>query len=139
MSDVSDGVPAPPPPPTPPVPAGAGSGVVKVREPIVVVVLSIVTLGIYFFYWTYQVFRELKETQRDGIGPVVALIIAILIGIVNWFVLPSEIGNMYERAGEPKPVSGVTGFWNFIPLVGTIIWIFKVQNALNHKWEAMGA
>ena len=42
-------------------------------------------------------YRELKETQRDGIGPVLGLILAILLGIVNWFVLPSEIGNMYER------------------------------------------
>jgi hypothetical protein len=136
MSNVSDAVPEPPPPATP-APTRVGSGVVKVREPIVVVLLSIVTLGIYFFYWTYQVFRELKETQRDGIGPVLALVIAILIGFVNWFVLPSEIGNMYERSGESKPVSGATGFWNFIPLVGSIIWIFKVQNALNRKWEAM--
>jgi hypothetical protein len=62
-------------------------------------------------------------------------VIAIFIGFANLFVLPSEIGNMYAGAGQPKPVRGVTGFWNLIPLVGFIIWIVKVQGALNRAWE----
>jgi hypothetical protein len=114
-------------------------GVVKITEPVVVVVLTIVTLGIYHLYWIYQVYRELKETQREGIGPVLGLVLAILLGVVNWFVLPSEIGNMYERQGKEKPVRGVTGFWNLIPLIGGIIWIVKVQNALNRQWAELGS
>lgn len=115
--------------------APLGSAAYKVREPIAVVIFSIITLGIYFLYWTYQVFRELKEHTGQGIGPIIALVIGIVISPVNWFVLPSEIGNMYAAAGKPKPVSGPTGFWNLIPLVGFIIWIFKVQNALNRAWS----
>ena len=135
---MSDAItPAEPPAPAPRVTVGDG-GVVKVRDPVVVVVLTFVTLGIYHLYWIYQVYRELKETQREGIGPVVGLVLAILLGIVNWFVLPSEIGNMYERQGKEKPVRGVTGFWNLIPLVGWIIWLVKVQNALNRQWEEIG-
>jgi hypothetical protein len=38
-----------------------------------------------------------------------------------------------------KPVRGVTGFWNFLPLIGWIIWMVKVQNALNHRWEQIGS
>lgn len=133
----------PPPPPAAPVPAGGSSpvasGVVKVRDALVVVLLTIVTLGIYHLYWIYQVYRELKETQREGIGGVIGLVLAILLGIVNWFVLPAEIGNMYERGGDHKPVSGLTGFWNFLPLIGWIIWLVKVQNALNRKWESATA
>ena len=136
---MSDPTVPPTPPPTAPVPVPVGDGgVVKVRDPVVVVVLTIVTLGIYHLYWIYQVYRELKETQRDGIGPVLGLILAILLGIVNWFVLPSEIGNMYERQGKQKPVRGVTGFWNFLPLIGWIIWLVKMQNALNRQWEELG-
>ena len=110
------------------------SGAYKVREPAAVVIFSIITIGIYFLYWTYQVFRELKEHTGQGIGPIIALVIGIVISPVNWFVLPSEIGNMYTAAGKEKPVSGVTGFWNFIPLVGFIIWVVKVQHALNRAW-----
>ena len=33
---------------------------------------------------------------------------------------------------------GVTGFWNFLPLIGWIIWLVKIQNALNRQWEELG-
>jgi hypothetical protein len=127
---------------TPPVqsPAAAARGPRgKVRSPAAVIVFSIITLGIYHLYWTYQVYRELKEHTSEGIGPVIGLVIAILINVVNWFVLPSEIGNMYARAGQPKLVSSATGFWNLIPLIGFIIWTVKVQGALNRAWEGQVA
>jgi hypothetical protein len=110
-----------------------------VRNPWFVAFISIITLGIYYLYWQYQVFKELKEHTGEGVGGVIGLVIAILIGIVNWFLLPSEIGNMYAKAGMEKPVTGVTGFWNLIPIVGFFIWVFKVQGALNRRWESAGA
>src|SRR5947207_1436632 len=127
--------PAPPPPPAQPVAAGGRGPVGKVRSPAAVVIFSIITLGIYFLYWTYQVFRELKEHTGEGIGPIIGIVIALVIEPVNWFVQPSEIGNMYARAGLEKPVSGATGFWNLIPLIGAIIWIVKLQHALNRVWS----
>jgi len=123
--------PAVPPPAAPPATRPVG----KVRSAAAVIIFSIITLGIYFLYWTYQVFRELKEHTNQGIGPIIGLVIAIVINPVNWFVLPSEVGNMYQAAGHSKPVSGATGFWNLIPLIGWIIWIVKVQGALNRVWE----
>jgi hypothetical protein len=69
---------------------------------------------------------------------VIGLVLGILINPVNWFGLPSEIGNMYGRAGQPKPVSA-TGSWNLIPLIGFIIWTVKVQGALNRAWEGQVA
>ena len=100
---------------------------------------SIVTLGIYHFFWIYYVYKELKDHTNEGIGGVIGLVIALVIGVVNLFVLPSEIGNMYARAGLEKPVRGVTGFWNLIPLIGWFIWTVKVQNALNRVWEGQVA
>ena len=64
---------------------------------------------------------------------------AAFSSIPNWFLLPSEVGNMYAKAGMEKPVTGVTGFWNLIPIVGFFIWVFKVQNAINRRWETAGA
>jgi hypothetical protein len=58
---------------------------------------------------------------------------------VNWFLLPNEVGNLYEQSGQPRPVSAITGLWNLIPLVGSIIWVVKVQGALNRYWESKGA
>ena len=69
----------------------------KVRSPVTVILLTLVTLGIYLFFWIYYVFKELKDHTSEGIGGVIGLVIALVIGVVNLFVLPSEIGNMYDR------------------------------------------
>jgi Domain of unknown function (DUF4234) len=127
--------PAQTPPSPPPVARGGTGPLGKVRSPVTVILLSIVTLGIYHLFWIYYVYKELKDHTNEGIGGVIGLVIALVIGLVNLFVLPSEIGNMYDRAGLEKPVRGVTGFWNLIPLIGFIIWTVKVQNALNRVWE----
>jgi hypothetical protein len=129
---MSDTTPAPPPPP-PATPGWGPKG--KVREPVAVIIFSIITLGIYYLVWTYKVFKENKDFSGDGIGGVIGLVIGIVIGIVNWFLLPSEIGTIYEKMGREKPVSGVTGFWNFIPILGFIIWVVKVQGAMNRLYE----
>jgi uncharacterized protein DUF4234 len=111
----------------------------KVRNPWAVVGLSLITLGIYFLYWTYQVFREMKDHSHEGVGGPIGLVIGLLIGIVNVFLIPSEVGNIFAKAGQAKPVSGLTGFWTFIPLVGWVIWIVKVQGALDRRWQTAGA
>lgn len=126
-----------PPPPTSPVPGAAGPPG-QMRTPVVVILLSIVTLGIYSLFWYYRVFEDLKLRTGQGVGGVIGLLLALCIGIVNVFLLPYEIGNMYAQEGLEKPVTGLTGFWNLIPLVGWIIWIVKVQNAMNDRWEASG-
>ncbi len=127
---MTDTTPAPPPPP-----ASGWGPKGKVREPIGVAIFSIITLGIYFLVWTYKIFKENKDYSGDGIGGVIGLVIGLVIGIVNWFVIPSEIGNIYAKQGLEKPVRGVTGWWNLIPLVGFFIWVFKVQGAMNRLYE----
>ncbi len=105
------------------------------RSTVAVILLTIVTLGIYGLYWQYSVFKELKEYSGEGIGGGLALLFAFLVGIVNIFVLPLEIGSLYSRDGQAPPVSGVTGCWIFLPLVGWFIWLVKVQGRMNDFWE----
>jgi Domain of unknown function (DUF4234) len=142
-TSMADPIPAPTPPP-PAAGAPTTGAPRKVRSPAAVIIFSIITLGIYFVVWIYKVFKELKENTGDGAGPTVALVIALLgyvsgiFIIVLLFLLPSEVGNMYAKAGLEKPVRGVTGFWNLIPIVGFIIWVVKVQHALNARWETLG-
>jgi hypothetical protein len=110
----------------------------KIRSPGIVILLSIVTLGIYGLYWQYSTFKEMKDHTGQGIGGGVGLLLAILLGIVNVFLMPAEVGNMYAAEGQVKPISGVSGFWVFLPIVGSFIWIFKVQGNLNRYWAAHG-
>ena len=131
---MTDTTPAPPPPP--PAASSGWGPKGKVRHPAAVIIFSIITLGIYFIVWNYMIFKENKDYSGDGVGGVIGLVIALVIGVVNLFLIPSEIGNIYEKAGQEKPVRGVTGLWNLIPLVGFIIWVVKVQGAMNRLYEA---
>jgi hypothetical protein len=111
----------------------------KIRAPIVVILLSIVTIGIYGLVWQYNTFKEMKDYSGQGLGGTAGLLIAIFIGFVNVFLMPAEVGNLYAAERQPKPVSGPTGFWLLLPLAGGIVWIVKTQGALNRFWEAHGA
>jgi len=106
----------------------------KVRKPWGVIGLSIITFGIYALYWQYATFKEMKDFSGEGIGGGLGLLFAILISIVNVFLMPAEVGHLYAAAGREKPVRGPTGFWVLIPFAGGFIWVIKVQGALNRFW-----
>ncbi|MDZ4827773.1 MAG: DUF4234 domain-containing protein [Actinomycetota bacterium] len=109
------------------------------RKWLTVALLSIVTCGIYFLWWEYKTFEELKQHNGTGLGGAIALVIGILLGIVNAFILPSEIKNMYERDGRESPVQVIEGLWLLLPIVGFFIWTMKMQEALNDYWISKGA
>jgi hypothetical protein len=127
---------APPPPPA----AGAGTKPLgKCRSPLVVILLSIITLGIYALFYYYKTFQEMKDYSGEGIGGGLGLVLALFCGIVLAFLFPHEVGQQYEREGKPAPVSAATGLWILLPLIGGIILLFKAQGALNDFWKAHGA
>lgn len=126
-------------PPPAPRPQTSGGKVGEIRSPGMVVLLTLITLGIYGIYWYYKSFQEMKDYSGQGVGGAVGLLLALFCGIVAVFLLPAEVGNLYEREGKPKPVSAVTAFWNLIPLLGFIIFIVKVQGALNDYWKSKDA
>ncbi|MFO7591262.1 MAG: hypothetical protein R6X23_10245, partial [Acidimicrobiia bacterium] len=82
---------------------------------------------------------EMKEYSGQGVGGVVGLLLSIFCGIVTVFLMPAEVGNLYEREGREKPISGLTGFWVLLPILGSFIWLWKVQGRLNDFWESKGA
>ncbi len=101
---------------------------------------TILTLGIYTLVWTYRTHEEIKRYSGNGVGGVLGLVIVILISPITFFVVPSEARYLYEDLdGGESPVRGLTGLWLLLPIVGTFVWFFKVQGALNRYWESKGA
>jgi hypothetical protein len=109
-----------------------------------VIILSIVTLGIYALYWTYKSYSELKRYRGQGVNGVVGILLGIVV--VGYFLLPSYVGRMYKEdliekgedpvsAAKKVPITGWSGFFILIPYVGVIVWLAKVQGKLNNFWE----
>ncbi len=77
----------------------------------------------------------MKNHSGQGVGGVLGLVIYIVVGIVTWFLIPSEVGKMYKQDGRVAPFSGWTGLWLLLPIVGAFVWFIKIQGALNRYWE----
>ena len=103
------------------------------------ILVSIVTLGIYTFYWVFKTQEEVKEHSGIGIGGVLGFVVYFLISPVTWFLIPSEVGKMFKADGREAPFSGWTGLWILLPIIGAFVWFFKVQGALNGYWQSKGS
>ena len=103
------------------------------------ILLYIITFTFYSWYWVFKTQDEMKQqSDGEGLGGVLGLVVYILISPVTAFVIPSEVGNMYRRDGRVAPMTGWTGLWLFpfgIFLIPAIVWFVKVQGGLNRYWE----
>jgi len=114
----------------------------QIRPTGLTILLFFVTLGIWGLIYYYQVHEEMKKHSGEGVGGVIALVLAIFVGIVNPYLLSHEVGQLYERRGQEKPVSAITGLWFFpgiLILVGPFVWFVQTNKALNDYWESLGA
>lgn len=114
----------------------------EARSTALQMLLFVVTAGIWGYVYFFQAHDEMKRHSGDGIGGVVALLVAIFFWMASPFLLSHEVGRLYERAGLRKPVSALTGLWFFpgiLLLVGPIIWFVLTNRALNDYWRGVRA
>lgn len=110
----------------------------KARSIGLVILLSIVTLGIWTLVWSYQNGEEIKQHTGRGVGGIGYLIITFLLSPVTMFLMASEVEQMYRaKQWEPR-ITTVWGLWFLLPLIGGIIWYVRIQRAINEYWIANG-
>jgi hypothetical protein len=100
------------------------------------ILMTIITIGIYSLYWVFKTQDEVKNHSGQGVGGVLGLVIYIVVSPVTWFLVPSEVGKMYQQDGRTAPFTGWTGLWLLLPIVGAFVWFIKIQGALNRYWES---
>jgi hypothetical protein len=105
--------------------------------------LIVVTFGIWGLVYLFQAHDEMKRHSGEGIGGVLALLIGVLANfLASPFLLSHEVGGLYERRAQRKPVSALTGLWFFpgiLILIGPFIWFVLTNSALNRYWRSEGA
>lgn len=112
----------------------------KKRQPLGVLGLSIVTLGIYWYYWYYKTNDEIRRFEKDdSVRPGVALL-AITLG---WLILvppfisvyntSSHIVRMEQRLGIQQQLSPALNVI-FLLIVGIVIPVYT-QEHLNRVWD----
>ena len=120
----------------------------KLRNPLGVVGLSIITIGIYYVFWWYFINREMRDFGRArdtdlGQSPgnsVLALTLGALIivpALVTLWTTSGRIQRTQETAGVDHPASGPVIFILLL-LIGPV-GIWYAQNELNKAWEDQAA
>jgi hypothetical protein len=123
-------------------PAPGNRPIGKCRSAGMVILLFLVTFGIYPIIWYYSTYNEMNRWRGQGWSGGLYLLFQFLFPfplIASPWLIPAYVGRMYAEDNRPKPITGNTGFWIFCPIVGVFVWIVKIQNALNEFWASKGA
>lgn len=109
------------------------------RNPVLVLIFSILTCGIYYYYWIYQVSASLRPYNRnDSMAPGLELLLCIICFpyVIYWYYKYGRIiFEAQKEIGMPYPednsilylILSIFG----LGIVGTCI----MQASLNKMWD----
>jgi hypothetical protein len=117
----------------------------KLRNPLGVVGLALITIGIYYFFWWYYINREMRDFGRArgvdlGQNPgnsVLAVTLGALIvvpAIVSMWTTSDRIQRTQETAGVQRGANGPVIFILLL-LIGPV-GLWYAQSELNKAWTA---
>ena len=127
----------------------------KIRNPVAVPILTIITLGIYGIYWWYQINREMVDLGRvrnaTGVGdkPFVSFLavfpgaLLVVPPYVSLYNTVMRIQRTQEVAAGSITLNGMVVLWLILAsfLVGVTAFVVPgyIQAELNKAWSAVGA
>jgi hypothetical protein len=123
-----------------------GGTTVKIRNPFLVFVWSLLTLDIYYLVWYYKINRELRDACGVNVSPIVALL-AITIGwivivppFVSWYRTFERIVEAQRGTAVQSEASPVLGFILFVIAVLFLpVEVIYAQDELNKVWRQKAA
>jgi hypothetical protein len=122
------------------------AGTAKLRSPLGVAVLSVVTLGIYAIFWYYFINREMRDlgrahnTEELGTSPGTS-VVAVTLGAL--IIVPAVLSliNTFKRVqaaqrlgGESEPLNGWIALILAI-VISPALYAYE-QSGLNGVWES---
>ncbi len=102
-------------------PAADGSDRYYVVAPLKFLLLSILTFGLYFVYWFYQNWRQIKESDNSDIWPVPRAIFYI-------FFAHALLADVDKRVGEKAPDYN----WNAMLIATAFVILTFVVNIISN-------
>jgi len=128
-----------------------GPAEAKIRSPVGVAVLSVITLGIYALYWWYQVNREMadlgKSRRVEGLGdsPLTSLLAWFPFGLLIIPALVSLYNGVHRMKYAEELTTGRRPTLN--GWIVAILYVFVLhivafgymQSELNKAWRAQAA
>jgi H+/Cl- antiporter ClcA len=114
------------------------------RNPLGVLGLSIITLGIYFMVWYYKINVEIQRLEKDETMNPMRSLMAMIFG---WLLIVPPFIAMYNTAKHVQAMEGRLGIQQTLEPALTVVLmvLFSVGNGiyiqehLNRGWDAAGS
>jgi hypothetical protein len=111
------------------------------RNPLAVLGLTIITLGIYFFVWYYKINVELRRVEKDDTIHPTRSLMAMIFG---WLLIVPPFIAMYNTAKHVRAMETRVGVQQALEPALCIVLMFVfsflngmyIQEHLNRGWEA---
>lgn len=112
----------------------------RIRSGILHGLLTVATLGLYFFVWYTMLNAELRRHRGKGTQPVLLLLLVLLVPVLGWFLgllLTAGALRKAQRAADagkrtPRLVAPV---WTLVPVLGWAFGLGTLQAGANRLWD----
>jgi len=109
------------------------------RAPITVILLSLISCGIYGIWWMYTIGKEINAALgAEEVNPMLAIFAIICPPIIFYYIYTIDKG--LEKLAPARGVAYSSNFMLWIVTmllgVGTLIFEFQAQDTLNTIWDA---
>ena len=110
----------------------------QVKDPVVVLLLTVVTCGIYGLVWLYDIGDQInKALDKEAVKPVYVLISILCFPILYYYIYTLDLALI--ELGESREVPYTPNFviWIITMLFGVGLFICEIQTQtfLNQVWE----
>ena len=110
-----------------------------IRSPVVVILLSIVTCGIYYLYWMYSCAVDVNRVfDEERINPVLWILLSLLFPPLSFYMLWQLDTNLKKIAdAEDVPYKENFIMWLILALVcgvGVYVAMYQLQDGFNRVW-----
>ncbi|MEO8178805.1 MAG: DUF4234 domain-containing protein [Deltaproteobacteria bacterium] len=117
------------------------------RNPVVVVLLTLLTAGIYGLIHVYSLFEEARRYAQfknpailvtsggAAVGFLFVPIFNVIWVIMLMFKIPGLVGKVREASGRGPSSTAMLGLLGLIPIIGGLTVLFITQLRLNAFWQ----
>lgn len=117
----------------------------RIRSAVLLIFLSILTLGLWAFVWLYQLNRDLKRHLKTGVNTEGRLTAFLLLPVIGWFFVFFLTGRSVRRAQLAAGTDRLAVplypaiFGSLVPVVGWVIALAYLQGHANVAWARMSS
>jgi ACR3 family arsenite efflux pump ArsB len=114
------------------------------RNPLGVIGLSIITIGIYFFVWYFKINKEIKQHEND---PTMSPVRSLMAMIFGWLIIVPPFIAMFNTAKHVRAMEERLGVQSTLEpaIVLVLMFVFSlgngayIQDHLNRAWSSTGS